>query len=55
MGQTGLSGGTSHVIEAVRQLQGRAGERQLACHDTAYVTGTGGVMSEQTAVVLTGT
>jgi acetyl-CoA acetyltransferase len=55
MGQTGLSGGTSHVIEAVRQLQGRAGERQLARHDTAYVTGTGGVMSEQTAVVLTGT
>jgi acetyl-CoA acetyltransferase len=54
MGQTGLSGGTSHVIEGVRQVQGRAGERQLARHDVAYVTGTGGVMSEQTAVVLTG-
>jgi acetyl-CoA acetyltransferase len=54
MGQTGLSGGTSHVIEGVRQVQGRSGERQLARHDVAYVTGTGGVMSEQTAVVLTG-
>ncbi|HEU5308322.1 MAG TPA: thiolase family protein [Acidimicrobiia bacterium] len=54
MGQTGLSGGTSHVMEAVRQVQGRAGERQLARHDVAYVTGTGGVMSEQAAVVLTG-
>jgi acetyl-CoA acetyltransferase len=54
MGQTGLSGGTSHVIEAVRQVQGRAGERQLARHDLAYVTGTGGVMSEQTAAVLAG-
>ncbi len=54
MGQTGLSGGTSHVIEGVRQVQGRAGDRQLARHDVAYVTGTGGVMSEQAAVVLTG-
>jgi acetyl-CoA acetyltransferase len=54
MGQTGLSGGTSHVIEGVRQVQGRAGARQLSRHDVAYVTGTGGVMSEQTAVVLTG-
>jgi acetyl-CoA acetyltransferase len=53
-GQTGLSGGTSHVIEGVRQVQGRAGDRQLARHDVAYVTGTGGVMSEQAAVVLTG-
>ena len=44
----------SHVVEGVRQMQGRAGERQLARHDIAYVTGTGGVMSEQTAVVLTG-
>jgi len=54
MGQTGLSGGMSHVVEGVRQVQGRAGERQVARHDVAYVTGTGGVMSEQAAVVLTG-
>lgn len=53
-GQAGLAGGMSHVVEAVRQIQGRAGERQLARHDNAYVTGTGGVMSEQTALVLQG-
>ena len=35
------------------QLQ-PAGERQLARHDNAYVTGTGGVMSEQAALVLQG-
>ena len=44
----------TQVVEAVRQVQGRAGERQLARHDLAYVTGTGGVMSEQTALVLEG-
>lgn len=53
-GQAGLAGGMSHIVEAVRQVQGRAGERQLAEHDTAYVTGTGGVMSEQAALVLQG-
>lgn len=54
MGQAGLSGGNSHVIEAVRQIQGRAEGRQLARNDVAYVTGTGGVMSEQSALILRG-
>jgi acetyl-CoA acetyltransferase len=54
MGQTGMSGGMSHVLEGVRQIQGRAGERQVSRHDTAYVSGTGGVMSEQGALVLVG-
>lgn len=53
-GQAGLAGGMSQVVEAVRQVQGRAGERQLTRHDIAYVTGTGGVMSEQAAIVLQG-
>jgi acetyl-CoA C-acetyltransferase len=53
-GQPGLAGGMSHVVEAVRQVQGRADGRQLARHDTAYVSGTGGVMSEQSALVLQG-
>ena len=53
-GQAGLAGGMSHVVEAVRQVQGRAGDRQLSRHDNAYVTGTGGVMSEQAALVLQG-
>jgi acetyl-CoA C-acetyltransferase len=53
-GQTGIAGGMTQITEAVRQLQGRAGDRQLARHDLAYVTGTGGVMSEQAAIVLQG-
>jgi len=53
-GQAGMAGGMSQVVEAVRQIQGRSGDRQLAKHDTAYVTGTGGVMSEQAALVLVG-
>jgi acetyl-CoA C-acetyltransferase len=53
-GQPGLAGGMSHVVEAVRQIQGRADARQLARNDVAYVSGTGGVMSEQSALVLQG-
>jgi acetyl-CoA acetyltransferase len=53
-GQARLAGGMSHVVEAVRQIQGRADDRQVARHDTVYVSGTGGVMSEQTALVLQG-
>lgn len=53
-GQPGGAGGMTQVVEAVRQIQGRAGTRQLARHDLAYVTGTGGVMSEQSALVLEG-
>lgn len=53
-GQGGLAGGMSQVVEAVRQIQGRAGDRQLNRHDRAYVSGTGGVMSEQAALVLEG-
>lgn len=53
-GQTGLAGGMSQVVEAVRQIQGRAENRQLSKHDAAYVTGTGGVMSEQAALILQG-
>lgn len=53
-GQTGTAGGATQVIEAVHQIQGRAGPRQLARHDLAYVSGTGGVMSEQGALILRG-
>ncbi len=50
-GQPGLAGGMSHVTEAVRQLQGRAGERQVKC-ELAFVNGNGGIMSEQASLVL---
>ena len=51
-GQPGLAGGMSHVTEATRQLQGRAGERQVANCELAFVNGNGGIMSEQASLVL---
>ena len=54
MGQGGAAGGMSHVIDAVTQIQGRAGPRQAAQAERGYVTGTGGFMSEQVALVLEG-
>jgi len=53
-GQPGLAGGLSHFVEAVRQIQGVAGERQLRRCDRALCTGSGGMLSEQSAVVLEG-
>lgn len=53
-GQSGAAGGMSQIIEAFHQISGRAGERQLAKCDNVFVTGTGGVMSEQGALVLQG-
>lgn len=49
-GQAGS--GMTHVVEAVRQLSGRAGERQSARARSAFVMGNGGIMSEQVALVL---
>ncbi len=51
-GQPGLAGGMSHVTEAARQIQGRAGERQIPGLDLAFVNGNGGIMSEQVSLVL---
>jgi len=42
------------VVEAARQIRGRAGERQVRDCGTVYVSGTGGVMSEQSALILQG-
>jgi acetyl-CoA acetyltransferase len=53
-GQSGFAGGTSQVVEAVLQVQGRAGERQLRKCDTAYINGNGGIMSEQVSLVVRG-
>ncbi len=53
-GQAGAAGGMSQVTEAVRQIRHAAGARQLARCDTAFVSGTGGVMSEQSALILRG-
>jgi acetyl-CoA acetyltransferase len=53
-GHAGLAGGMSQVIEGARQIMGKADERQISSCDTALVTGTGGIMSEQSAIVLEG-
>ena len=53
-GQPGLAGGLAHVVEAVRQIQGRAGDRQLSRCDLAYANGTGGMMADQVALILEG-
>jgi acetyl-CoA acetyltransferase len=54
MGQAGAAGGMTQVVEAARQIMGRADERQIRGCNTVYVSGTGGVMSEQSALVLQG-
>jgi acetyl-CoA acetyltransferase len=51
-GQPGLAGGMSHVTEAIRQLMGRGGDRQVKNAQVGYVNGNGGIMSEQVSLVL---
>ncbi len=50
-GQAGMAGGMSHVTEAVRQIQGRCGERQIADLELAYAHGNGGIIAEQVGLV----
>ena len=50
----GMAGGMSQPVEGVRQIMGRAEGRQVADCNTALVTGTGGIMSEQSAIILEG-
>ena len=53
-GQAGMAGGMHHVVDGARQVMARAGEAQVKdCH-TAFVSGTGGIMSEQVALLLGG-
>ena len=40
-GQPGLAGGGLNMVEAVRQLMGEAGERQVTAPPNALVTGIG--------------
>lgn len=53
-GQAGLAGGMHHVCDATRQIMGRAGAAQVADCNRAFVSGNGGILSEQTALILQG-
>jgi acetyl-CoA C-acetyltransferase len=53
-GQAGLAGGMSHVCDAVRQIMHRAHANQVRGCNTAFVSGNGGIMSEQVALILQG-
>lgn len=54
MGQAGTAGGMTQVVEGARQIMGRADGRQVSDCNTVYVSGTGGIMSEQVALILQG-
>ena len=53
-GQAGMAGGMHHVADGARQVMGRAGDAQVRDCNTAFVSGNGGIMSEQVALVLQG-
>lgn len=53
-GQAGLASGMVQVVEGARQAMGRGEQRQVKDCERVFVTGTGGVMSEQSALVLEG-
>ena len=53
-GQAGGAGGMTHVVEGYRQIAGRCDDRQIAGFDTMFVSGNGGIMSEQVALILEG-
>jgi len=45
--------GMTPLHEAVTQVRGHAGDRQLADHDTAIVSGNGGILEHHSTLVLT--
>jgi acetyl-CoA acetyltransferase len=53
-GQAGMAGGMHHVVDGTRQIMGRAADAQVRECNVAFVTGNGGIMSEQVALLMRG-
>ncbi len=53
-GQAGTAGGMHHICDAARQIMGRSGATQVTDCNRAFVSGNGGILSEQTTLVLEG-
>lgn len=51
-GHSGVAGGLAHIVEAQRQLAGRAGARQVRQPGNAFIHGDGGVLSAHVSLVL---
>jgi acetyl-CoA acetyltransferase len=51
-GHPGTAGGMVHIVEAVAQLRGEGGERQVKDAALAFVHGDGGVLSAHCSLVL---
>ena len=51
-GHCGLGGGFFHVLEAVRQIRGSAGARQIGNAETVLVHGNGGTIAIHCTLIL---
>ncbi|MCG2634876.1 MAG: thiolase family protein [Gammaproteobacteria bacterium] len=51
-GQPGIGGGMSQVVEAIRQLMGRGGARQVQGATRGFVNNNGGIMAKECSLVL---
>ncbi len=51
-GHSGAAGGMFHLVEAVRQLRGAAGRRQVPGAEVAFVHGDGGILSAHCSLLL---